>query len=122
MDSDSDSDDDYEIAARRRKYLLLALLLKRKQRFRSKLDEDGRKRRDRNIPRAALNSPQTSAWQTLYNSGDDGALITVTGFDHNTFKDLLQTFSPLFYGHTPWIGKADGFKFKKVSLVHRWPY
>ena len=85
----------------RRMLFLLAVLKKKKQKFREKLDEEGRKRRDRNIPRTALNSPTNSAWQKLYESGDDGALITVTGYDHTTFQFILNLFNPFFVGHTP---------------------
>ena len=114
-------DDNNLLSSRRRKYLILALMLKRKQLFRNKLNEEGRKRRCRNIPRNSLTPPTKSAWHTLYSSGDDGALITVTGFDHATFKHILDIFTPFFEGYTPWIGKdtADGLKFRKVRADER---
>ena len=57
--------------------------------FRDYLDSVGRMRRCRKLPRCALVEPHLSAWQRLYSSGHDGALITVTGHDHAAFKRLL---------------------------------
>jgi hypothetical protein len=37
----------------------------------------------------------------LFNGGQDDALITMTGFDHANFNELLQHFSPLFHQYTP---------------------
>ena len=57
---------------------------KKKKKFNDRLDEEGCCHCDRNIPSNALNSPSNSAWETLYNSKDDGELITVTGFNYET--------------------------------------
>ena len=72
------------------------------QRFRDKLTAEGRRRRDRQIPRPSLLSPDASPWNKLFSSGDDGALITVTGFDHATFGHVLELFRPFFNAFTPW--------------------
>ena len=59
--------------------------------------------------------PSESPWQKLYSSGDDGALITVTGFDHSSFQYILQSFEPYFETHTPWVGQNDGCNYKKLT-------
>ena len=74
---------------------------KRRETFSNTLNEDGRRRRDRNIPRIVLPPPKHAAWKYLYDSGDDGALITVTGFDHATFSFISELFEPYFNCYTP---------------------
>ena len=54
------------------------------------LTYEGRQRRDRRIPRVALVDPKQSPWQKLYSSGNNQALVTVTGFDHEAFAFLLE--------------------------------
>ena len=76
---------------------------------------EGRQRRDRRIPREALLHPKQSAWQKLYSSKNDQALITVTGFDHEAFKALLELFGPLFVNYSPWTGKRDGATYRKLA-------
>lgn len=76
--------------------------------WREQLNEDGRARRERHIPRESLLPPDKSPWSRLYHSKNDSALITITGFDHETFQWLLELFTPLFYGFTPWVAK-DGY-------------
>jgi DDE superfamily endonuclease len=83
--------------------------------FRELLDAEGRQRRDRRIPRLALLTPGDSAFDKLYNSGNNQALITVTGFDHTAFRSLLELFSPWFLSHTPWTGHKDGSTFKALN-------
>ena len=61
-----------------------------------KLDEEGRRRRQRNLPRKSLLDPKDSPWAKVYESGDDSALITVTGFDHATFQFMLALLSHSF--------------------------
>ena len=111
-------DDYHEIAAsrRRRAFLLLTSSINAKGTvlFRHRLNAEGRRRRDRQIPRPALPDPNESPWSILYSSNDDGALITVTGFDHKTFKHMLQLFEPLFNEFTPWTRNNDGHKYKRV--------
>ena len=54
---------------------------------------EGRRRRDRRIPRCALRSYAYSSFRTLYLSGNDQALLNLTGFDHSTFLNSLQNLS-----------------------------
>ena len=97
--------------------LLLALVQceESEARFRDLLDEEGRLRRDRRLPRAALLQPCDSPWERLFCSMNDQALITITGFDHAAFASLLALFSPWFSAHTPWTGGRKPF----VKLLPR---
>lgn len=56
-----------------------------------------------------------SPWAKLHSSGDDGALTTVTGFDHPTFSFLLGMFSPYYHTFTPWTNDNDGFTYKRIN-------
>jgi hypothetical protein len=91
--------------------MLLAgfLFVNNDMRYRDRLNEEGRRIRDRRIPRSALTSPAHSAFERLYQSGNDQALITVTGFDHAAFNCLLTMFRPWFNQHTPWTSDARPF-------------
>jgi DDE superfamily endonuclease len=111
-------DDDEEQHRRRRKWLLLVHLQGRKKevKFKNSLTASGRRRRDRNLPRLALPKPTESPWQKVFESKDDGSLITVTGFDFNAFNMILSLFRPLFDGYTPWTGKQDGLTYKEVVV------
>jgi hypothetical protein len=51
-------------------------------------------------------SSSRSSFMYLFNSGQDDALITMTGFNHANFNELLQHFSPLFYQYTPHIASG----------------
>lgn len=51
----------------------------------------------------------------MYASGDDQAMITLTGFNFCSFYHLLTLFAPLYDEYTPFINK-DGFIVRKVSL------
>jgi DDE superfamily endonuclease len=105
---------------RSRVFLLAACLLDLEEddSFRMLLDAEGRQRRDRRIPRIALLTPGDSAFDKLYNSGNNQALITVTGFDHLAFRSLLELFSPWFLSHTPWTGHKDGSTFKALETAN----
>ena len=98
------------------KWLLYAASLK-KVSFMKKLDEEGRRRRQRNLPRKSLLDPKDSPWAKVYESGDDSALITVTGFDHATFQFMLALLEPLFLQYTPWTGSQDGLKYKRIKYA-----
>ena len=50
--------------------------------------------------------PPLSPWHKLFLSGDDAALITTTGFDHEGFSWLLQNFEEV-YDNTTALGKYD---------------
>ena len=69
--------------------------------FHRRLALAARRRRQRRCPRVSLQSPSVSAWVTLFGSGNDQALITLTGFDHNTFHWLLERFAPVCDSHSP---------------------
>ena len=83
------------------RFALLLLLLEKEKRkeqrtpFKTLLDDDGKRRRDHRIPRAALQSPKESSFVTVFESGDDQALITLTGFNHAAFKSFT-TCLPMF--------------------------
>ena len=90
--NDNDADDAVH-RRRRRKHLVLLCLMwfynrkkARRKSFRQLLNLEGRLRRDRSLRRTALCNPTESAWQKLYDSGDDPALIAITGMDHEAFN------------------------------------
>ena len=64
--------------------------------------------RSQRIPRVALQNPNESSWKTLLRSGNDQGLITLTGFDFQTFYWLLQRFRPLYEGNSPFIDPDAG--------------
>ena len=65
------------------------------------LSAECRRRRDRRIPREALVHPSMSNWVVLFGSGNDQALITATGFDHETFRWMLPDFEEIYLNYTP---------------------
>ena len=83
--------------------------------FKARLNAEGRRRRSRSICRAALLSPSKSPWQKLYKIKDDAALITVTGFDHRAFAEILSYFKPFFSLFTPWTKNNDGMAYKRLT-------
>ena len=70
--------------------------LTKRKRFRELLTLEGRRRRDRRIPRISLQKPEMSPWCYLFGSGNDQSLITATGLDHQAFRDLHSLFEPLY--------------------------
>ena len=44
----------------------------------------------------------------MFESGDDQALITLTGFDHAAFQELHNLFAPCFNAFIPFSWHADG--------------
>ena len=60
-----------------------------------------RRRRSNKIPRPSLLDVDKSSWRQLYNSQDDSALITLTGFDFLSFEELHVMFAPYFNGLSP---------------------
>ena len=64
------------------------------------LDGEDRVRRDRRIPRAALQRYKSSSFEYLYLSRNDQALLNVTGMDHSVFDNLLQKFKPYYHYYT----------------------
>jgi hypothetical protein len=55
------------------------------------------------IPRVALQDATHSAWKTLFHSGNDQALITLTGLDFETFNWICPKFSILYDTHSPFV-------------------
>ena len=68
------------------------------------LDDDGNRCHDHQIPCAALQSPKESSFVTLFESGDEHALIMLTCFDHATFQELHNLFAPVFNTFTLSLG------------------
>ena len=75
--------------------------------FRSRLNQEGLRRRDRRIPRSALQPPRMSSWSVLFSSGNDQALITVCGVDHVVFHELEEKFTPIFDRYTPYGRRGE---------------
>lgn len=88
-------------------------------RFSNTLLLGGQQKQNRNISRCSLPPLEHSAWNSLCNSGDDGASMTVTGFDHAAFQFTLGLFAPLFDGCVPFCAKNDGFVFCKVNPLEK---
>ena len=57
--------------------------------MRSPYVDEGRRRRDRRVPRPALRHPRLSPWTQLLNLANDQALITSCGVDFESFLTLL---------------------------------
>ena len=74
--------------------------------FHSKLTLFSRRLRQGKIRRGALLNPNESAFEFLFNSGQDDALVTLCGFDHQSFATLHNRFKPLFDNNSPY--KNDG--------------
>lgn len=71
-----------------------------------------RRLRARRIPRVALHDTAECAWIKLYNSGNDQAMITLTGLDLATFNWLDGLFTPMHDNYSPFIS-PDG----KITLL-----
>ena len=74
--------------------------------FTSKLTPLSRRLRQGKIRRGALLHPNESAFEFLFNSRQDDALVTLCGFDHEAFESLHNRFKPLFDNISPY--KNDG--------------
>ena len=83
--------------------------------LRSRLGPKDRYICQRWIPRCSLLFMSRSPWRRVYASGDDQAMITLTGFDFRSFHHLLSLFAQLYNQYTPFVN-ADGFIIQKVSL------
>ena len=71
--------------------------------FLKKLKSLQRRLRQRRIPRVALQVATHSAWKTLFRSGNDQALITLTGLDFETFNWLCPKFFIWYDTHSPFV-------------------
>jgi len=69
--------------------------------FKSLLTLEDQRRRAGFIPRACLQAHMASPWRYLYDSGNDQAIITKTGFNHKVFSDLNNLFAPVFRWYSP---------------------
>jgi len=75
----------------------MASALHKEKLFRDMLDAEGRRRRQRSLPRGALVDPRNSPWRGLCDSGIDQALITTKALIIVvSFKLLLDVFQPWF--------------------------
>jgi hypothetical protein len=75
------------------------ILTQRKLPFLSSLTLEGRRRRDRRIPRASLQDYSHSAFKCLLDSTNDQSLLNACGHDHASFGSLLQLFEPIYDSH-----------------------
>jgi DDE superfamily endonuclease len=79
--------------------------------------KERRKRRDQ-IRRISIRMPNRSPFRYLFNSFQDDALITLCGFDHKTFNDLLVLFTPYYNYFTPYTDDFTGiFHLKPVTFT-----
>jgi len=67
----------------------------------NRLSFEARRRRHGKIRRVSLLHPSASAFEKLYQSQQDDALITLCGFDHASFQQLHALFHPIFSTRTP---------------------
>ena len=74
--------------------------------YRQLLDLEDKRRRDRRYPRSALRVYKYSSFRYLYSSGNNQALLNATGFDHGSFKLLLNKFKKPYDSHmiSPFTG------------------
>jgi hypothetical protein len=70
--------------------------------------------RQRRIPRHSLLSVKRSPWRRVFNSGDPQAMITLTGFDMDSFMYICALFRPLYNDYSPFIDE-DGYIVKKKT-------
>ena len=80
---------------------VLLLLQNENRSVRDTLSIQEIRNRNGNLRRRSIVSPSCSPFVVLFNSGQDDALITLTGFNHHAFQLLLNLFRPLFDSHSP---------------------
>jgi hypothetical protein len=91
----------YKQHARKRAFVVLSRYRKT---YLRKLRSLQRRLRQRRIPRVLLQDATHSSWNTLFHSGNDQALFTLTGLDFLTFNWLSPKFSILVYNtHSPFV-------------------
>jgi DDE superfamily endonuclease len=74
--------------------------------FRKKLVRDSRRLRQGKIRRGALLHPAQSAFEVLFTSGQEDALVTLLGFDHASFALIHTPFRILFDDYSPYCNKG----------------
>ena len=70
------------------------------------------------IPRISLTTVKNSPWRKVFHSGNDQAMITLTGFTCEAFEYLIEKFSPVYYEFTPFVD-LNGFIIRKISKAGR---
>jgi hypothetical protein len=64
---------------------------------------------------------ENSPWRKVYTSKDDQVMITLTGFDYNSFEYILIVlFSPTYDNndkYSPWIDESGYIVKKKTKRV-----
>lgn len=117
-----DSDDDIEDLL-----LLLAALVARSELddsshtdnlLRDRMSFKDRRNRFGKIRRISLLDPQESAFEKLFQSKQDDALITLCGFDHAAFGELLSLFEPLLNVGLPRHKEGDPEKSLLSKRLH----
>jgi hypothetical protein len=95
---------------RKTQLLLLALIIEQAEEeaetFTGQLVPYSRRLRQGKIRRGALASPEQSAFERLFQSRHDDALVTLCGFDHRTFEQLHSSFKPLFDNYSPYQNRG----------------
>lgn len=86
-----------------------------KDKFLQNMPASARHRRDRRIPRISLQHPTYSPFMILYLSGNDQALITLTGFDHRSFRYILTKFKKLYDDYSPYSASGLIRKLKRKA-------
>jgi hypothetical protein len=118
-----DDDDDKEDESSKNLMRLILLLHSNhweNETFLSKLNAEGRRRRDRHLGRDALLDLEQAPWNRLYHQGTDKDFITFTGFDRSAFQSILTDFAPLFHSYTLYTDKkASGTCYKAIPLKRR---
>ena len=79
--------------------IIFVLFYEKNRSWRDRLTLQERRNRSSVIRRGALMAPHSSPFMHLFNSGQDDALITLCGFDHRTYRLLLELFDPLYEGY-----------------------
>ena len=89
-------------------FLLSCLLLEEEEEgsssgnFTKNLRSQSRRLRQGKIRRGALTHPNESSFAVLFASGHDDALVTLCGFDHESFNKLHLKFQPFFDDYSPY--------------------
>jgi DDE superfamily endonuclease len=98
--------------------LLLILAEEQQQREEPSLQDQARRKRTGQIRRVSLRMPNRSPFRYLFNSFKDDALITLCGFNHKTFNDLLVLFTPYYDNYTPYTDNFTGvFHLKRTAYT-----
>ncbi len=89
--------------------------------FHKTLCANMRQLRDRRILRASLQDPSECSWQQLYISCNNQALVTLTGFDHQTSTWLLCIFESVYKTYSPSVNNEDGLIVRICNPNHGRP-